>query len=49
MLQDIEAQRKTEVEIFGGRVIALGKASGIPTPVNQNVVRIIRVMEQTPR
>jgi 2-dehydropantoate 2-reductase len=47
MLQDIEAQRKTEVDIFGGKVIALGKANGIPTPVNQTVVRIIRAMEQT--
>ena len=27
MLQDIEAGRKTEVEIFGGKVVALGKRS----------------------
>lgn len=47
MLQDIEAGRKTEVEIFGGKVIALGKASGIPTPVNQTVYNIIKVIEQS--
>ena len=46
MLQDIEAGRKTEVEIFGGKVVELGETHGVPTPVNQTVLRIIRVLEQ---
>ena len=46
MLQDIEAGRKTEVEIFGGKVVALGEESGTPTPVNQTVLSIIQVLEQ---
>ena len=46
MLQDIEAKRKTEVDIFGGKVVELGSAHGIPTPVNQTVVQIIRILEQ---
>lgn len=46
MLQDIEAHRKTEVELFSGKVIELGKAHGIPTPVNQTIFQIIRVLEQ---
>lgn len=46
MLQDIEAGRKTEVEIFGGKVVELGKTYGIPTPVNQTVSTIIKVLEQ---
>jgi 2-dehydropantoate 2-reductase len=46
MLQDIEAKRKTEVEVFSGKVIALGKAHGIPTPVNQTIFQIIRILEQ---
>ena len=45
MLQDIEARRKTEVEIFAGEVVSLGKRHGVPTPVNQTVLRILRVME----
>jgi 2-dehydropantoate 2-reductase len=45
MLQDIEAGRKTEVEIFGGKVVELGRTHGVPTPVNQTVVQIIRVLE----
>jgi 2-dehydropantoate 2-reductase len=46
MLQDVEAGRKTEVELFGGKVIELGEKHGIPTPVNQTVYQIIRVLEQ---
>jgi 2-dehydropantoate 2-reductase len=46
MLQDIEAGRKTEVEIFGEKVVALGKIHGVTTPVNQTVLQIIRVLEQ---
>ena len=46
MLQDIEAKRKTEVEVFGGKVVALGQAHGVPTPVNRTVSQIIHVLEQ---
>ncbi|MBN2331956.1 MAG: ketopantoate reductase family protein [Deltaproteobacteria bacterium] len=45
MLQDMEAGRKTEVEIFGGKVAALGRQYGIPTPVNQTLMNIIQVLE----
>lgn len=45
MLQDIEAGRKTEVEIFAGKVVALGKERGVPTPVNETVLRIIKALE----
>ena len=48
MLQDIEAQRKTEVELFAGKVIALGRQYGLPTPVNQTVYNIIHILEQRP-
>jgi len=48
MLQDIEAGRKTEIEIFGGKVVELGNTHGVPTPVNQTVLQIIRVLEQHP-
>ena len=41
MLQDIEAGRKTEVEMFGGKVVELGKAHGIPTPVNDVLLHAI--------
>ncbi len=45
MLQDIEAGRKTEVDIFAGRVVAMGVQHGVATPVNQTIMHIIKVME----
>ncbi|SFT11717.1 ketopantoate reductase family protein [Mucilaginibacter polytrichastri] len=45
MLQDKEAGRKTEVDIFAGTVIALGKKYNVPTPVNQTLYTIIKAME----
>jgi 2-dehydropantoate 2-reductase len=48
LLQDIEAGRKTEIEMFAGKVVELGQAHGIPTPVNQTMLRLIHVLEQYP-
>jgi len=46
MLQDIEAGRKTEVELFAGKMAALGRQYAIPTPVNQTVLNMIHVLER---
>ncbi len=46
MLQDIEAGRKTEVEIFAGAVLALGRQYKIQTPVNEILYKIITIMEK---
>jgi len=45
MLQDFEAKRKTEVEMFAGKVIELGKKYKIPTPINSTLFKIIRAIE----
>lgn len=45
MLQDIEASRKTEVEMFAGKVIELGRYYGVQTPVNQKLYDLIRKIE----
>jgi 2-dehydropantoate 2-reductase len=45
MLQDIEAGRPTEVDMFGGKVVALGCELGIATPINAALRNIIRVLE----
>jgi 2-dehydropantoate 2-reductase len=47
MLQDVEAGRKTEVEMFAGRVIELGRRYDVPTPVNQRLFDQIRKIEFT--
>ena len=46
MLQDVEAGRKTEVEIFSEAVIKMGVELGVPTPVNEILFRMIRTIEQ---
>jgi 2-dehydropantoate 2-reductase len=45
MLQDVEAGRKTEVEIFAGNVIELGKRYGVFTPVNEQLFEAIKNIE----
>ena len=46
MLQDIEAKRKTEVEIFAGYLSELGKKHNIPTPYNDICCEIISAMDE---
>lgn len=41
MHQDVEAGRPTEVGIFAGRVVELGRSHGIATPFNQAVAWIL--------
>jgi 2-dehydropantoate 2-reductase len=45
MLQDIEAGRKSEVELFAGTVIELGQKYQVPTPVNETLYTIIKALE----
>ncbi len=47
MLQDMEAGRKTEVEIFGGTVLDLATKHGQDAPVNRMLVRLIKAREQS--
>ncbi len=48
MLQDIEAGRPTEVDIFAGKVVALGATYNLPTPVNEVMLHAIKAIEQFP-
>ena len=45
MLQDIDAGRRTEVEIFAGKVVELGRTYGVPTPMNEMALHVIRTLE----
>ena len=45
MCQDVEAGRKTEVELFSGTVIRLAKERGIPVPINETFWRLVRTIE----
>lgn len=46
MLQDVEAGRKTEVDMFAGTVIELGKKNGISTPYNKILREMIGIIEE---
>ena len=46
MYQDIIAKRKTEVDIFSGEIIKLGKKYGISTPINEKMYNLIKEKEQ---
>ena len=46
MHQDILAGRKTEVDMFAGEIIKLGKEFGIPTPYNQTLYDLIKIKEE---
>ena len=45
MAQDIEGKRFSEVDLFAGTVIELGKKHRIPTPVNQELYEKIKIIE----
>lgn len=47
-LQDLEHGRKTEIEMFAGRIIELGKELGVPTPINEVFYHGIRTLEEKP-
>jgi 2-dehydropantoate 2-reductase len=46
MLQDVEAERKTEVDAFAGTVLRLAEAAGVAVPVNRTLHNLIRAIER---
>jgi 2-dehydropantoate 2-reductase len=47
MLQDVRAQRKTEIDAINGAVVAVGKRLGIATPENLLLVRQVKELESS--
>ncbi|MBN2222534.1 MAG: ketopantoate reductase family protein, partial [Vallitaleaceae bacterium] len=45
-LQDLEAGKKTEIEMFAGRMMEFGKEYGIATPYCELFYHAIRVLEE---
>jgi 2-dehydropantoate 2-reductase len=45
MLQDVEARRESEIDFLNGGVVRFGGETGVPTPLNQAVVALIKGME----
>jgi len=47
MLIDIRQRRQTEIHFLNGAVVREGKKQGIPTPVNETAVLLLKVLEST--
>lgn len=45
-LQDLDAGRHTEVDMFAGAVIQMGKELGVPTPYNEFAYNVIKALEE---
>lgn len=45
-LQDLDAKRKTEIEMFSGTLVRMGKSLGIETPYNEFAYHVIRCLEE---
>jgi 2-dehydropantoate 2-reductase len=45
MLQDVEAGRRTEIEVINGAIVEAGRRSGVPTPVNQTMVWLVGALQ----
>ncbi len=48
-LQSLERGRKTEVENYNGYIASKGKQLGVPTPVNEQLTRMVGEIEQGTR
>lgn len=45
-LQDLDAGRHTEIDMFSGALIHMGKELGIPTPYNEFTYHMIKALEE---
>ena len=47
MLQDVLAQRETEVDFINGAIVREGERLGVETPVNRTITNLVRTVEKT--
>jgi 2-dehydropantoate 2-reductase len=47
MLQDVQARRKTEVEVVNGAIARAGAELAVPTPLNEAMVALIHGLEES--
>lgn len=45
-LQDLDAGRHTEIDMFSGALMRMGKELGIPTPYNEYTYHMIKALEE---
>jgi 2-dehydropantoate 2-reductase len=47
MLQDMQAKRRTEIDVINGAIVQGGKLFNIPTPYNNAMVWMVKAIEET--
>jgi 2-dehydropantoate 2-reductase len=47
MLQDVEAHRATEIDYLNGGIVRFGRDHGVPTPLNEAIVALIKGVERS--
>jgi 2-dehydropantoate 2-reductase len=46
MLQDVEARRATEVDYLNGGIVRFGYEHGVPTPLNEAILALVKGLER---
>ena len=47
MLQDVLAERATEIDALNGGIVRFGQEQGVPTPMNQAIAALIKGLERS--
>ena len=47
MLQDVEARRPTEIDYLNGGIVRFGGEHGVPTPLNEAILALVKGLEQS--
>jgi 2-dehydropantoate 2-reductase len=47
MLQDVEARRATEVDYLNGGIVHFGREHGVPTPLNEAILALVKGLERS--
>jgi 2-dehydropantoate 2-reductase len=47
MLQDVEARRETEIDYLNGGIVRFGWEVGVPTPLNEAILALVKGLERS--
>jgi 2-dehydropantoate 2-reductase len=47
MLQDVEAHRETEIDFLNGGIVRFGREHGVPTPLNEAILALVKGLERS--
>jgi 2-dehydropantoate 2-reductase len=47
MLQDVLAHRETEIDALNGGIVAEGRRVGVPTPLHDAMVALVKGLERS--